>query len=366
MSYPKEHDLRTSTIIVEPVGAGCNLSCKYCYHSNIRKEKLEVMSEYVLRTLIRESLKINNKRIKFLWHGGEPLLAGLNFYQTAIKIQNQYRLSKNQQIANHLQTNAILIDKEWAGFFRDNSFKISTSIDGPAWLHDKCRCFQNGKGSFHKTIKGIETLKQFGLNVGVVVTINRYNVKYPDLIYQTLLDLDIKNFEFNIASDVPGISSLAPSSFEASKLLKRVFNLWFCTDDPSVYIRIFHNVIRSLVGAQTKDCSFAYNRCREYIASDEKGAIYTCGRFLKEEEAYLGSCLNKSLVGILNAEKTKQIYDQVSRVKEECLECQWLGACGGGCAYQRWFNGGFGSHFPQCEIRKSLFQHIEKKTKKHI
>lgn len=366
MYLPKEHDPRTSTIIIEPVGASCNLSCRYCYHANIRESKTEIMPENILKKLIKNSLQINNNRVKFLWHGGEPLLAGINFFKNVITLQKKYQTSQFQQISNHLQTNATMIDSEWAAFFKNNFFKISTSIDGPDWLHNKYRYFRNGYGSFDKTLKGIKLLNQYDLTVGVVVTINKYNVNYPNIVYQTLIDLGIKSFEFNIASKVPGSKTLSPNKDAASIFLKRTFDLWFDSDDPSVYIRIFHNVIRSLLGMNVRDCTFSYNRCREYIASDEKGNLYSCGRFLKEKVAYLGHCFNKPLIEILSDKKTQHIFDLVSKVKKECLECKWLGACGGGCAYQRWLNGGFGSLFPQCEIRKSLFKYVEKKIKKYL
>lgn len=288
------------------------------------------------------------------------MLAGLQFYQMAVIFQGRYRISQQQKISNHLQTNATLIDNEWAQFFKDHCFRISTSIDGPDWLHNMCRTDKFRNGTFRKTIKGIEILNHFGMNVGVVSTINRHNVKFPDLVYQTLIRLGIKSFELNIASKIDGDSSFVPSVNDTIEFLIRVFDIWFKNDDPSIYIRIFHNSIRSLMGLPTRDCSFSYNRCREYVACDEQGDLYTCGRFLKEPEAYIGSCVSDFVIQLMNSEKTKDLYKQVAQIKDECQKCRWLGACGGGCAYQRWLNGGFGSLFPQCRIRKALFEHIEK------
>ena len=363
MFHSREPNPTVSTIIIEPVGGGCNLNCTYCYHSNIRESKLKVMTPEILKNLIKQTLQINRGQVKFLWHGGEPMLAGQEFYETAVNLQHCYRVSEHQRISNHFQTNATLIDSKWATFFKEHDFKVSTSLDGPEWLHDVCRKNGNGKGSFRETVEGINILERFGMKVGIVTTVNRYNVEFPDAVYEALLKLGIKSFELNIVSETVDRPSLSPPDSETIRFLTRIFDLWFKADDPTIYIRIFHNAIRSLVGLPTKDYSFSYNRCREYVACDEQGDLYTCGRFLKEKGTYLGSCKTDSLVQILSEECTRILYDRVAKIKDECLECRWLTACGGGCAYQRWLNGGFGSSFPQCEIRRALFEHIERRIK---
>lgn len=365
MLYPLEYNPTTSTVIIEPVGGECNLSCAYCYHDNIREQKLTVMSDDILEKLVADALQLNNERVKFLWHGGEPMLAGIQFYQTVVKLQRRYRTSEKQVISNHIQTNATLINNEWAQFFKEHRFRVSSSIDGPDWLHNKCRTYKSGNGAFEKTMQGIDALRQLDMSIGVVVTVNQYNVKFPDLLYQTLMELNINSFELNIATDVINCSSMSPDSDEAVAFLTRVFDLWFDTDDPSVYIRIFSNTIKSLIGLPVRDCSFSYNRCQEYLACDEKGDFYTCGRFLKESVAYVGS-VDDSMIQLISSKKIRKLYDQVAKIKDECMKCRWLGACGGGCAYQRWLNGGFGSLFPQCEMRKALFEHIEKRVTSYL
>ncbi len=362
MLYPQEHNRQTSTVIIEPVGASCNLACDYCYHNNIRETKVHVMSLLVLEKIIEQSLRLNKHRIKFLWHGGEPLLAGLEFYKEVVCLQNRLR-EAGQRVENHIQTNATLINDEWAEFFCSTGFKISTSIDGPRQIHDSFRKTSSGKGSFESVVKGVRILQEYQLKTGVVVTVNRHNVYYPEDVYQTLIQLGCKSFELSVASNTAISASIAPHSEDACIFLKKIFDLWLDADDPSVYIRLFDNTVRAMLGAQVRNCAFSYNRCREYIAFDENGEIYTCARFFKEESAYLGSCFGGSVLELLASAKVSSLYDSVAKIKEECLVCRWLGACGGGCAYQRWLNGGFGSLFPQCEIRKSLFEHIENRIK---
>lgn len=218
-------EIPISTLLIEPVGGKCNLVCSYCYHSNIRGGELLAMPQKILERIIMEVLKVNEERIKFLWHGGEPMLAGINFYRRVVELQKNYRRSEEQTINNHIQTNATLINEKWARFFKENSFKVSTSIDGPEWLHDRFRRTKLNQGSFQEVIRGIRILREWGMNVGVVTTINYFNVKYPREIYETLIDLGLKGFDLNIASDIPGAETIAPSEEETVNFLKEVFDI---------------------------------------------------------------------------------------------------------------------------------------------
>jgi uncharacterized protein len=93
--------------------------------------------------------------IEFIWHGGEPLLAGLKFYREAVEIQRAWR-QQGKKITNFLQANATLITPEWVRFFKENDFLIGVSLDGPKEFHDQVRCYSTGKGSYDEVMRGID------------------------------------------------------------------------------------------------------------------------------------------------------------------------------------------------------------------
>ena len=76
----------------------------------------------ILEAFTRQNISMHglNAQIEFAWHGGEPLLAGLEFFHEAIKLQNKY--GKGRKILNTLQTNGTLLNDEFCKFFRDNNF----------------------------------------------------------------------------------------------------------------------------------------------------------------------------------------------------------------------------------------------------
>lgn len=343
------------TIMLEPIGGFCNLSCDYCYQEAI-KESFKVMSLEILEKIIIEALNLdNNDKINFLYHGGEPTLAGLSFFKKIIHIQKRVN-KRGIKIKNLIQTNATCINKKWARFFSENNFSVGTSLDGTKWLHDKTR-----DSSYDQTLKGIMHLKNAGCKIGILTTVSTKNVLCPEEIWFKIIKPKqlAKSFELNVCS-LTESSYLRPSEDDVLNFYIKLFNLWIENDDPEIYIKTFRIVLRSMFGGNTRDCAFEYGKCNKFAAIDEKGDVYVCNRFLKRPVAYLGNIMKDNLINIINSEKAIYVYDQISRIKDECKNCEWLICCGGGCAFQRWIDTGeFNAGFPDCEFRKKFFSHIK-------
>jgi len=343
------------TIMIEPVGGNCNLKCKYCYQESIRTT-VKIMPEEVLRKLILDAIALN-KKIKFLWHGGEPMLAGLDFFKKAVELQKRFNQNKTE-IVNAIQTNATLINDDWATFFTENHFKIGTSIDGPKWLHNETR-----NRSYEQVMKGIQKIQKNGGEVGIIITVSKNNVDFPEEVWREIIEPKqiSRSFEINICSSTE-ITNLTPSHDQSLNFLIKIFDLWIKEDDPEIYIKTFRVVLRYLLGGEAGDCAFEYNKCNRFVAIDESGDAYICNRFIKRPIAYLGNILEQNLKDIFKSEKATRLYEQVARIKEDCKKCEWLMCCGGGCAFQRWVHTGrFNAGFPECELRKNFFSYVKNK-----
>src|SRR3954463_3272742 len=129
-------------VMVKPVGPICNLDCAYCFY--LEKENLYPAGEHfrmtdaVLEAFVRQYIADQDAdEITFGWQGGEPTLMGIDFFRRAVELQRRYADGKT--VRNTLQTNATLIDDEWATFLAANDFLVGVSIDGPPELHDRYR-----------------------------------------------------------------------------------------------------------------------------------------------------------------------------------------------------------------------------------
>lgn len=94
------------SILIMPTDI-CNMNCVYCFH-NSHHEKAGKMSLDTLKKLYDITLN-EYEQVTFIWHGGEPLVMGLTFFQSAIEMQKEY---KNVKIQNRMHSNLTLLTDE--------------------------------------------------------------------------------------------------------------------------------------------------------------------------------------------------------------------------------------------------------------
>jgi uncharacterized protein len=151
------------TLILEPV-KHCNLRCRYCYSDGTGAG---VMSRQTLKTALAKTARYAEtqgfREIHILWHGGEPLLAGLGFFSAAL--QMLHGLAPGLRFHHYLQTNGLLLDYDFCAFFRDHEFQIGVSLDGPQVLHDSMRIGADGLGTHAAVLEKVRLLEGQGVSV---------------------------------------------------------------------------------------------------------------------------------------------------------------------------------------------------------
>jgi uncharacterized protein len=156
-------DSKPFVVMAKPVGPVCNLECSYCYYLETTRFYTHPhqfrMTDALLETYVRQYIATSpGPAVLFVWHGGEPTLAGLDFYRHAVELQKRY-LPQGWTCWNNLQTNGILLDDEWCSFLADAHFDIGLSIDGTRWLHDAYRKDPQGRGTYERVVPAIRRLQ---------------------------------------------------------------------------------------------------------------------------------------------------------------------------------------------------------------
>jgi uncharacterized protein len=111
----------------------------------------------IFETLFRK-MEAYSSNLSIVWHGGEPLMRGIEFFEKAYALINQSNAKTNAS----MQTNGTLITPKMADFLIENNISFGISLDGPREIHNSNRYFCNGRGSFDSIMAGIEVLKSKG------------------------------------------------------------------------------------------------------------------------------------------------------------------------------------------------------------
>ena len=170
----------------------CNLDCSYCFF--LSKEMLYPgsrfrMADDLLELYVRQLIEAHASSpvVTVAWQGGEPTLMGVEFFRRSVELARQF-LQPGQRIEYTIQTNATLLDDEWASFFKEHEFLVGVSIDGPRELHDAYRVNKGGKGSFDQVMHGLGYLRDAGVEWNALTTIHAANGDRGREVYRFLRD----------------------------------------------------------------------------------------------------------------------------------------------------------------------------------
>ncbi len=344
--------------IIKVVSAGCNLRCKYCFYSGNQPE-IMIMDEKVLGIVIDQCLSVA-PNVSFVWHGGEPTIAGIKYYQQMLRLCNELK-RPGQRVSHNIQTNGTLLDEEWADFMRNNRFSIGVSLDGPEHINNYTRVDANGRGAFSSTMRGVNILKNANVKFGVLAVINSNSVKYPDEIFSFMYSKGL-SFSANPCtsdpSDPDSVRELAVSPMQYANFVLRLMDLWLKLEDPTFKVGPVNDLIKAVLGKQPRICRFKGN-CKRYVTIDSSGEVYPCDAFLNSKHI-LGDLKRESLQNIVDNDATRMYYSGRLKIIIGCGDCEWLQICKGGC--MRTWEGEKSITDPReyefCQARQYLFQSV--------
>ncbi len=351
-------------VFVKPVGARCNLHCRYCYyldHENLPGTKDRVMSESMLENYTRQLLEASVGRVAFFaWHGGEPTLAGLDFYRKAVELQRKYRLP-GQEVVNGIQTNATLLDEDWCRFFSRENFLVGVSLDGPEKLHNQNRRNRSGKPVFKEVLKGLECLKKHGVIFEILCVVHRGNVGNPLEVYRYFRSLGARFISFLPLVEDPGKGAMEESvpARAFGEFLVEVFEEWKSRDIGRVQVQIFEEALRTAFGQDHTLCIFKKS-CGGVPVVEMNGDFYSCDHFVDPTHP-LGNIGKESLSGLLaHPQQLAFGRDKWESLPRYCLDCEVLDMCHGECPKNRFLaspQGEPGLNY-LCEGYRHFFNHI--------
>jgi uncharacterized protein len=154
---------------------GCPAHCRYCWSSEAGSSKMSIDT---VRDVVAWLKDFRTDQVTITFHGGEPLLGGVDFYRQALPLISGGLSHLRPTFA--MQSNLWLLTPELADILAKYHVPIGTSIDGPEELNDS----QRGDGYYKKTMQGYELAKAHGLQVRFICTFTGKSVQRKEEIFR--------------------------------------------------------------------------------------------------------------------------------------------------------------------------------------
>jgi len=330
-------------IFVKPAGAACNLRCTYCYY--LEKKDLYKgagslkMNDEILEEYIKQHIEAaTDDPVMFSWHGGEPLLAGIDFYRKAVSLQKKY-LPAGKPAINGIQTNGTLIDDEWCRFFRSENFITGISIDGPERFHNKHRLTPSGGSTLTSVLHGYDLLLKYGITTEILCVVSSHNSDHPLELYNLFRQLGAAYLTFlplveRDHSKASGASDASVRPADFGHFLSAIFDEWIEHDIGRIKVQIFEEAFRSAFKQEHTLCIFKAV-CGGVPVIEHNGDFYSCDHYV-ESEHLVGNIKDISLADLLESPRQKGFgMSKSNTLPRYCLDCDVLNMCYGECPKNR-------------------------------
>lgn len=328
------------SVMWKTVSEDCNLACNYCYYSTCGGKpgnKINKINPALLDKFIDEYMELSNGIASFAWQGGEPLLAGLDFFEAVVALQAKYALS-NTIVSNALQTNGTLLNDRWAAFFKRYHFLIGVSLDGPKEIHDLRRVDAQGQGSFDRVMKGISYLRRHRVEFNVLTVIHKNNVGKATELFRFYEQEMIGFVQFipcmqfhSKRIDQPGVYEITPKQY--GDFLCEAFDCWYNNGNPVISERFFDNMLSVYAHREAELCTHR-KTCSKMLILEQNGDAFPCDFYIHSDWK-LGNVGTDSLPDILESPLYNDFLELKPKLPKRCITCPWLELCFGGCPRNR-------------------------------
>jgi uncharacterized protein len=339
---------------------GCPSRCSYCWSS---EEGSPIMSIETVKEMVEWLKNFRDDSITFTFHGGEPLLAGADFYRQALPLISDGL--NHLRIAFALQTNLWRLTPELAEILAEYHIPLGSSLDGPQELND----FQRSNGYYERTMKGYEIAKAHGLNVSFICTFTSHSIKYKEDIFNYFKDNDLS---LKLHPALPSLrdeerDKWALSPEEYGELLVYLLDKYL-ENMSDIEVRNIDDYCRCVFTGRGTVCTFV-DCMDDTFAVGPDGSIYPCYRYVGMPKYIMGNVRDHpSEEDLAKSDAWKLMQQFKDYVNKECKRCNHIRYCRGGCPYNAITrtDGEVKGIDPYCVAYKRIFKEISDRFNKEI
>lgn len=341
------------SIMLKPASSACNLKCKYCFYNDVASSReisnKGIMSTSTAKKVIEAALDFSKDNIFFTFQGGEPLIAGIDFFKEFVAIAKELN-NNGAKISYALQTNGTLLNDEWCQFFNENKFLIGVSLDGDEETNSY-RVYPDGSPTFPDILAGIQLLKKHNVDFNILSVLTKRTANSFRKTYRFLKENDLLYLQY-----IPCLKPFGAEDNEYSMTnedyegyLNSAFKLYYNSSFTSkrVSIRQLDNYKLLATNQNAEQCGMN-GICSNQFVIEGDGSIYPCD-FYCTDEWLLGNINDIDFTTAYNSPRAVEFIKDSFKLKDECKECEHFSLCrGGGCKRNR-------EAYDYCQAYKAFF-----------
>lgn len=356
--------MRSVNLLIKPASGMCNMRCRYCFYADETSKRATanygIMTPQTISAVLEHALEAATADCTIGFQGGEPTLAGLDFFRFAVA-------SAKEKNKNHvrlhfaLQTNGLAINDAWAAFFAENHFLIGVSLDGTKEIHDRNRIDAAGNGTFGRVVHAIEILERHGVDYNILTVVTKNTVRSYRAIHSFFQKKGFRYQQFIPCLDPLEEErgkenwSLTPELY--GKFLKQSFDLWYAEAmaGNKQYHRYFDNLLCMLNGQPPEACGMAGICGMQYVVEAD-GSTYPCDFYMLDTYR-IGNLAVDTIAQVDAKRKEIGFVEQSLPAADACKKCRWFTLCRGGCRRDRdYFENGIGLNY-YCSAYQDFFEY---------
>lgn len=345
---------RRPQLIVLQQSPFCNIDCQYCYLPH--RAKKTKMPLKVLEAAYRSVFEseIMGDPISFLWHAGEPLTVGHDYFRKAFALCKSVNQDYGRRFSQNIQTNAMLIDDRWVDIFKQFDVQLGVSLDGPPHIHDAQRVDRAGRGTYERVMKGIHKLQNNNIPFQTITVLTSASLGYPDEIFWHFVENNIHHIAFNI-DELEGTHTTTSYSegdaiIRYQHFMRRFLELM--TDHPGhIQVREFNSIMPLFIDTQDViNSGMVFNNTNvplQILTIDFEGNYSTfCPELRSAQSAEynnfkMGNVLFDPIDTIYEHPTFQRVNTEIQAGVAACqATCEYWELCGGGSPSNKFYEHG--------------------------
>ncbi len=349
----------------------CNAECDYCFETRTDcRLSLDQISELVRKVMDH----LDRNRItsfSIYWQGGEVMTLPPRWFEESFEIIQKIADENHKEVSHFLQSNMIAYGTQWnrvlAEMFRNS---VGTSMDFPN-LHRKLK--SGGTSEYDRVwTRNIREARDAGIEVGVIAIPNEQTLDWGvERFYSHFVDdLGIRDFQINTPFPGGSLNAVKKGFPLDPHRLTRFFadlaTIWFERGfEKGVTIGPLSKLVDYFLhGNKDFACIWRNNCVNDFVCIDPGGHVAQCDCWVTSypEWRFGNVFAADSLTDLLRkspARRSLQSRPGVLVQREDCLECDYLGICHGGCPVRAFtVHADVFRKDPYCELYRNLFQTV--------